>query len=85
MDRYTLVGEIINFCVQHGVFDDDVDYMGIKTIVEKNLDDPAFVESLINTIILKAEPQDDIDSMQVKTLLLELERVRLEHEYQKTA
>jgi len=45
------------------------------------LKDVSFIESLINTIIVKTKKSKDIDVEKLKELLLELEKIRLDLEY----
>jgi hypothetical protein len=77
MDRYTLIDEIVSLCFDYdGVVDGE-----IKAKVESKLAEPQFVENLINTIIIKSRDTKNVNINQIKALLLELERIRLDLEY----
>jgi len=83
MKRKVLSNEIVNFCLEYGVFNITTNISDIKTRIEHQLEDYDFVESLINMIITKTKEQENIDIERLKRLLLELEKVRLELEYRK--
>jgi hypothetical protein len=81
MNNKELVNEIIGFCVTYRLFEKSEELTAIKEAIEHQLVDVVFVEGLINRLILKAKDRKDIDFEKLKTLLLELERIRLELEY----
>ena len=81
MEKKVLVEKIIRFCFDCEVFDKSTNQRETATIVAKRLEDAEFVESLINTIITRARTLKDLDVKELKELLIELERVRLELEY----
>jgi len=82
MERKILVGKIIDFCYRYDVLDDSsIEISELKNIIEKRLDEAHFVESLINTIILRTKKYSGIDIERVIELLTELEKRRLEIEY----
>jgi hypothetical protein len=80
MKREILVNEIINFCDEYKVFNNSISKNEIKNMIEIWLNDTSHIESLINTII-KTSYHVNMDKEKLKTLLLELERIRLELEY----
>jgi len=72
-----LIEQVVRFCFHYdGLIDDEV-----RTKVASELGEPAFIESLINTIVIKAKNSKNIDVKKVQELLLELEKIRLELEY----
>ena len=78
MRRDILINEIIGFCFDYGVL---IDENEVRTKIDIKLNEAAFVESLINTIIIKEKNSSNINPIKVKELLLELEKIRLELEY----
>ena len=81
MERENLINEIIDFCLDYRLFSEGVIVGDMKIIIEKELEDFEFVESLINTIIVKSKTRKKTDSKRLRSLLLELEKIRLEMEY----
>ena len=77
MERNTLISAIVRFCFDYDGFIDDE----IERKVESKLNEVEFIENLINTIVIKAKNSRNIDITQVKAMLLELEKIRLELEY----
>jgi len=82
VERNILVGKIVNFCFDYDILDDSsIAISEITDIIEQRLDEAHFLESLINTIIVKTKTCKHIDVDIVKELLIELEKIRLELEY----
>ena len=81
MQRKVLVENIIDFCLEYGVFNISGRISDIRTNIEHQLVDYEFVEGLINMIIVKTKDQKDIDTGRLIELLIELEKIRLELEY----
>ena len=81
IQRETLVNEIISFCYEYELFGKSVREDLIRKVIEERLEESEFIENLINTIIVKTKNREDIDVQNLKELLLELEKVRLELEY----
>jgi len=86
MERKTLVNEIARFCFDYGLFDKSVKIDEIENKIKAELEDPSFIESLINTILVKTKyfknsKSKNLDVDQLKELLLNLEKIRLELEY----
>ena len=78
MKRNILVEEIMNFCLDYGVF---IELKEIKSKIKQGLEQAELIESLINTIFLKAKSSKNMDIERVKELLIELEEVRLDLEF----
>lgn len=82
MDRNILVELVVKFYFDTGLLDESVLKRGeIKIIVDDCLDKPEYLETIINTIIIKAKTHKVTDVEMLKAMLLELERIRLELEY----
>jgi len=81
MERKILITEIANFCLKYKLFNKLISLSEVKNRIESQLEDIEFVESLINTIIIKTKRGKNIETKKLKGLLLELERLRLELEY----
>jgi len=81
MERKVLIDEIVNFCIEYEVFNKSFSISEINRRIENGLKDCAFIESLINTIIIKTQNHDNIDVEKIKKLRLELEKIKLDEEY----
>ncbi|MCL2360693.1 MAG: hypothetical protein FWC73_02630 [Defluviitaleaceae bacterium] len=82
MERNVLIARIINFCFTYNVVNDEsIEVSELTNVIEKMLEEAYFLESLINTIIIASKKHSGIDIEEVKTLLIELEKIRLELEY----
>ena len=81
MEKNKLINEITNFCFDYGIFNIWDSQSVIKSKIEHGLGKAPFVESLINTIIVKAKAYSYINVDRLKTILLELEKIRIELEY----
>ena len=84
MRRKKLINEITQFCVDCEVFDRSVNLGEIRNRIEILLNESEFIEDLINTIIYKAKMHNNFDTEKLKKMLLELEKIRLELEYETT-
>lgn len=80
MKRKVLINEIISFCFDYDLFKKPVKARALKNNINKKLQDAPFVESLINTIFIKAKYHKTLKTKKVMDLLLELEKTRLELE-----
>jgi len=80
IERKTLINEITKFCIKYEVFKEKVETSDIEMGVEAGLESSAFIESLINIIILKTKYSENMDIEKVKFILLELEKIRLDLE-----
>ena len=78
MKRDILIAEIVKFCFD---YDMRIDENQLKEKIDSKLNEVEFVESLINTIIIKAKNSNNINPKKVKELLIELEIIRLELEF----
>ena len=81
MKRKELINAITDFCLEYKLFDRSVKVDVLINKISEQLKDIEFVESLINTIIIKTRKRRNIDTNKIKNLLLELEKIRLELEY----
>ena len=80
MKKEQLVEELINFLATYRIFD-NVENMKAENIM-KQLEYAWFVEHLIHIIIIKTSYIGNIDHERLKVLLLELEKIRLDLEYE---
>jgi len=81
MERKRLAHELTDFCLAYRILNIRCGAKELEQRIEGQLDDAAFVETLINQIIVKAKYYKDIDTGKLIELLSELERLRLELEY----
>ena len=81
MDRHVLIDEIAGFGYDYGIFSLSVGVNEIKRRIAYILDESEHIESLISAIIIKTKNTNDIDIERVKKILLELEKIRLDLEY----
>ena len=81
MGKKELAENLIDFCAQYNLFDTPKEIFLAKDKVVENLGDICFVESVIHTLILKAKYIENVDFDRLKMLLIELEKVRLDLEY----
>ena len=81
MERKKLINEIADFGIEYGIFNKSLERKEIKDGIELILSDCPGVEDIINRIIVKANSCQELDIVRLKTLLLELEKIRLELEY----
>jgi len=78
MERDILINEIASFCIDYGVI---IDRREIRNKIEAGLGRAELIESLINTIFIKAKNGRIKDIEKVKELLVELEKIRLDLEF----
>ena len=82
MERNVLINEVANFCFHYGLlYNRPADMSEIKSNIEQQLKNEAFIESLINTINVNIRKRKNVDKQKLITILTELERLRLELEY----
>ena len=81
MERKELANEIVDFALEYEVFNISGQICDIKKRIEEQFIDCEFVEGLINMIIVKTKDKKDIDTGRLIELLIELEKIRLELEY----
>ena len=79
MNRRRLLGRIVEFGKNHGVFRKEI--TSSETLrMQKGLKDPAFVEVLIGVIMKKAKDSNSADLARVKNLYLALNDLRFDLE-----
>jgi len=83
MEIIELAEEIINFCVKYRLLGNPKKIIKSKDRVIQELGNIVFVESLIHMLILKTKYIHNVDNNRLKVLLVELEKVRLDLEYDK--
>ena len=81
MERKALINEIANFCFYYGLYNKPINISEIKSNIEYKINNPAFIESLINMINVNIRKRKNVDTQKLITILTELERLRLELEY----
>ena len=79
--RNVFISEIVKFCFDYKVIHESVTEDELRQIIHNHIEDEAFIENLINTIILKARTCSYLEIERLKDLLIKLERVRLDLEY----
>jgi len=82
MERKDLINEIISFCYIYKLFGRSAKEDEIRNSIGHRLNESAFIESLINVIVLKTKGRRNIDINKTKEILIELEKVRLNLEYE---
>ena len=80
MERKELISEIINFYIEHELIK-SVETENVKSEIIKHLKQCDFIESLINTIMIKTSHNKNINIEKTIDLLNALDRARLELEY----
>ena len=81
MSKYDLANELIAFCMTYKVFGNSEIGASAGKIAEQ-LEESWFVEHFIYTLITKTKDKVDVDFKKLKELLLELEKIRLDLEYE---
>jgi hypothetical protein len=76
-----LINEIINFCDKYKLLENSENLSKVMDKIEEQLNNSEFVEELIHFFIIKTKNHKDINTGQLITILIELERIRLELEY----
>jgi len=82
MNRKELAEEIIDFCITYRLLGNPKRIILAKSKVEEELGNICFVEGLIHMIIVKSKYITTIDNKRLKKLLINLEKMRLDLEYQ---
>ena len=85
MERNDLAERLINFSVKNKLFEHSGRMTLEKSRIVEQLEKSEFVEGLIHTLILKTKHKKSVDKHELKKLLLELERIRLDLEYDECA
>ena len=82
MERKILIERIVGFYFETGLLDESVLKKDeIIIVVGDCLKSVDYIETIINTIILRAKTHKNLDVEKLKEMLLELEKIRLELEY----
>ena len=81
MERKELAEKVIDFCVKYRLLANPKKILASKGRVETELGNICFVESLIHMLIVKTK-YISVDNNRLKNLLMELEKVRLDLEYE---
>jgi len=81
MKRDNLTDKIAKFCFDYGVIDRAIDEDELKSIIYNQLYEESFIENIINTLITTTRTRSDINVKELKVILIELEKIRLELEY----
>jgi len=83
MERKIIVERIVAFYYETGLISEATfGKEELKAIVESCLEKAEYIETIINTIIIRAKTHKNLDIEKMKELLIGLERIRLELEYQ---
>ena len=83
MERNILIDEIAEFGFKYKLFSRTFNIKDLKIGIDGSLKRVEFIESLINTIIVKTKYRKNVDTERLKDLLIELEKIRLKLEYKK--
>lgn len=81
IERKKLVNELTSFCIKFNLFKGRIEKSDIEVGLEAGLEKIEFIENLITMIIYKSRYNTITDLKQLKYILLELERLRLDLEY----
>jgi len=81
LERNVLIDKITDFCLEYSIIDDTLNADDFKCILNTHLKDEAFIENLINTIIVSVRTRNNVDIEVLKEILIGLEEIRLELEY----
>jgi len=88
MERKKLAEEIIDFCIKYKIIlkplKNPQEVIMVKKNTEELLKDSQFVESLIHTLIIKTRYNRKVNCRRLKILLLKLEKIKLDLEYDET-
>jgi len=81
MEKRKLAEEIVSFCCRYSLIN-NLEYTSASVQnVEGQLENCWFVEHLIHLFITKAKYKKGLDTKKLKELVLELEKIRLDLEY----
>ena len=81
MKREKLVSELVNFCDTYKLIENFENLGMAKDRIEQQMDSSEFVEGLIHFLIVRTKNNKDIDTGKLITILIELEKIRLNLEY----
>lgn len=80
MKRKDLVNEIVDFCLDYKVFNEQMGVDEIKRTIESRLENVEFLETLTSTVFKRAKRYKILREPRVVKILLELDIVRAELE-----
>lgn len=80
MKKKVLIDEIMRFCFKYRIITNTVQGEIIERNIGEQLNDVVFVENLINAIFIRGKQYKILRSKKVMNIILELERIRLELE-----
>ena len=80
MTKRELAEKLTSFCAEYRLLGNPKRVLKAIDRVEQELDNICFVESVIHMLCLKTK-YIDVDNVRLKDLLMELEKVRLDLEY----
>jgi len=80
MEKLELAEEVISFCIKYRLLGNPKRIVLAKDRVVQELGNIVFVESLIHMLIVKTQ-YIEVDNNSLKSLLMELEKTRLDLEY----
>lgn len=83
MERKVLVSEIVSFINQYHLIRNTENLSMAKGRIEEELNKSEFVEGLIHVLNVRTKRRKGIDTEKLITILIELEKIRLELEYKK--
>ena len=78
MEKEELINEVIDFCFDYDMFYTIADISEIESKISKQLEQNEFVKSLIDAVIVKIKYSKYINTEKARTLLIELEKLKLE-------
>ena len=82
IERDVFIEELAGFLFIYGIFGREVEESTIRKIIENSLEQIELVETLINKINKEAKKRRYINVEKLKELLLELERIRIELDFE---
>ena len=82
MKKKKLVKEIIDFCFTYGLIDETVKTYEMEIRIENALKQCAFIETLYNIILLETKKNRNANIKRTRELLLQLEELRLQLEFE---
>jgi len=80
MEKLELAEGVISFCIKYRLLGNPKRIVLAKDRVAQELNNITFVESLIHMLIVKTQ-YIEVDNNKLKSLLMELEKIRLDLEY----
>ena len=81
MKREILIEKIVDFYVEYSLCNKSTNLDELRTKIGNQLRDCDYLDDLINTIYVKTRYLKYLNNDDIVTMLLELEKIRLELEY----